>query len=57
MINCRVDDLGRMLAQLRALGDQVEARVEYSALGLFGRVMDPNGITPERGPPAPEPTV
>jgi predicted enzyme related to lactoylglutathione lyase len=43
MINFRVDDLDAMLAQLRALGDTVDDKVEASEFGKFGWVMDPDG--------------
>lgn len=43
MINFRVDDLAAMLAQLRALGDSVDEKVEESDFGKFGWVMDPDG--------------
>lgn len=43
MINFRVRDLDAMLAQLRALGAQVDDRVEDSAYGRFGWVTDPEG--------------
>ncbi len=43
MINFRVDDLDAMLAQLRALGDAVDDKVEVSDFGKFGWVMDPDG--------------
>jgi len=43
MVNFRVDDLDAMLAQLRALGDVVDDKVESSELGRFGWVMDPDG--------------
>jgi predicted enzyme related to lactoylglutathione lyase len=43
MINFRVRDLDAMLAQLRALGAAVEARVEDSEFGRFGWVTDPEG--------------
>ena len=43
MINFRVDDLDAMLAQLRAMGDRVEDKVEDSDFGRFGWVSDPEG--------------
>jgi len=43
MVNFRVDHLDRMLAQLRALGDKVDARIDDSEFGRFGWVMDPEG--------------
>ncbi len=43
MVNFRVDDLDAMLAQLRALGDSVDPKVDESEFGRFGWVMDPEG--------------
>lgn len=43
MINYRVDDLDGILAQLRADGCEVDARIEESEFGRFGWVMDPEG--------------
>jgi predicted enzyme related to lactoylglutathione lyase len=43
MVNFRVRDLDAMLAQLRALGAEVEDRVEDSDFGRFGWVTDPEG--------------
>ena len=43
MLNFRVSDLDAMLAQLRAFGAAVEARVEDSDFGRFGWVTDPEG--------------
>ncbi len=43
MFNFRVDDLDAMLAQLRALGAQVEDKIEESEFGRFGWVTDPEG--------------
>ena len=43
MINYRVDDLDALLAQLRADGCDVDAKVEDSEFGKFGWVMDPEG--------------
>lgn len=43
MINFRVSDLDKMLAQLRALGDAVDDKVEDSEYGRFAWVMDPEG--------------
>lgn len=43
MVNYRVSDLDRMLAQLRALGDRVDEKVEESEFGKFGWVFDPDG--------------
>lgn len=55
MINFRVDDLERMRAQLKALGDPVDDKVEESEQGRFGWVMDPDGTRIELWQPAPEP--
>ena len=41
MINFRVDDLDRMLEQLRAAGAQVDAEVQDGPQGRFGWVTDP----------------
>ena len=43
MVNYRVKDLARVLAQLRAEGCQVDERIEESEFGKFGWVMDPEG--------------
>lgn len=43
MINYRVRDLDAMLAQLRAAGAQVDARVEELEYGRFGWATDPEG--------------
>ena len=43
MINYRVDDLHALLAVLRAEGVQVEDKVDESAYGRFGWVIDPDG--------------
>lgn len=53
MINYRVENLDRMLAQLRALGAQVDPRVEDSEFGRFGWVMDPDGNRIELWQPPP----
>ena len=55
MINLRVDDLDALLAELRAAGLQVDPRIEESAAGRFGWVMDPDGNRVELWePPASE---
>lgn len=56
MVNFRVRDLAAMLAQLRAAGCDVAARVEESDFGKFGWVTDPEGNRvelwqPPDGPP------
>lgn len=43
MINYRVADLHALLAQLRAEGCDVDAKVEESEYGKFGWVIDPEG--------------
>jgi predicted enzyme related to lactoylglutathione lyase len=43
MVNYRVRDLNAMLAQLRALGADVDDRVEDHEYGKFGWVTDPEG--------------
>jgi predicted enzyme related to lactoylglutathione lyase len=43
MINFRVRDLDAMLAQLRAAGADVDAKIEDSDFGRFGWVTDPEG--------------
>lgn len=44
MINYRVANLDRMLAQLRAAGAVVDERVEDYQSGRFGWALDPGGI-------------
>jgi predicted enzyme related to lactoylglutathione lyase len=53
MINYRVDDLDRMLEQLRGVGVQVDDRVEDSGFGRFGWAVDPEGNRLELWQPAP----
>jgi predicted enzyme related to lactoylglutathione lyase len=43
MPNFRVRDLDAMLAQLRAMGAEVEDKVEDYDYGRFGWVRDPEG--------------
>jgi len=43
MINYRVEDLHALLAQLRSECCAVDAKVDESAYGKFGWVMDPEG--------------
>ena len=43
MINYRVRDLARVLAELRAEGCQVDDKIDESEFGKFGWVMDPEG--------------
>ncbi|MEO7053237.1 MAG: VOC family protein [Rhodanobacter sp.] len=47
MINFRVDDLDALLAQLRAAGVDVDARVEQSEFGRFGWIKDLEGTRVE----------
>lgn len=43
MINYRVDDLDRLLAQLRAAGAQVDSKISEDFNGRFAWAMDPEG--------------
>jgi len=43
MVNYRVEDLGGLLAQLKAEGVEVEGRTEQTTYGRFGWVTDPDG--------------
>jgi predicted enzyme related to lactoylglutathione lyase len=43
MVNFRVDDLHALLAELRAAGCAVDAKVHEDEYGKFGWVMDPEG--------------
>jgi predicted enzyme related to lactoylglutathione lyase len=53
MINYRVEDLDRMLAQLRAAGVEVDPRLEESEFGRFGWAVDPERNRFELWQPAP----
>ncbi|HEX7474057.1 MAG TPA: VOC family protein [Candidatus Limnocylindrales bacterium] len=53
MLNYRVADLDRMLAQLRAAGVEVDERVEDHPYGRFGWAVDPEGNRFELWEPAP----
>lgn len=53
MINYRVADLHALLAVLRAEGVQVDDKVEESAYGKFGWVIDPEGNKLELWEPPP----
>ena len=53
MVNYRVDDLDAMLAQLRAAGCAVDAKVDSSEQGRFGWVIDPEGNKVELWQPPP----
>jgi predicted enzyme related to lactoylglutathione lyase len=52
MINFRVEDLDRMLEQLRAAGVEVTDRMEDSEYGRFGWAVDPEGNRFELWQPA-----
>ena len=54
MINFRVANLDRMLAQLRAAGAQVDANIQVEPNGRFGWAMDPEGNRFELWEPKPE---
>ena len=43
MVNYRVADLDRMLAQLRSAGAQVDDRIDDYDYGRFGWALDPEG--------------
>ena len=43
MVNFRVDDLGALLASLRAAGCAVDEKVQEDDFGRFGWVTDPEG--------------
>ncbi len=53
MVNFRVVDLDRMLAQLRAAGVEVDEKTEASEFGKFGWCMDPEGNRVELWQPPP----
>jgi predicted enzyme related to lactoylglutathione lyase len=53
MINFRVRDLDAMLAQLRAVGAQVDGNVEEYDYGRFGWATDPEGNRFELWEPEP----
>jgi predicted enzyme related to lactoylglutathione lyase len=54
MINYRVTDLARVLADLRTEGCQVDDKMDESEFGKFGWVMDPEGNRIELWEPPPE---
>jgi len=54
MINFRVDDLHALLAQLRAAGVEVDAKVDESEYGRFGWIIDPDGNRIELWEPPPK---
>ena len=53
MINYRVDDLARVLSELRAEGCDVEEKIDESEFGKFGWVRDPEGNRVELWEPPP----
>ena len=54
MVNFRVDDLDKMLEQLKGNGCDVQDKLEESEFGRFGWVVDPEGNKIELWqPPAP----
>src|ERR1700712_991042 len=53
MVNFRVANLDAMLAQLRALGAAVDAKVDDTEFGRFGWVTDPEGHRVELWQPPP----
>lgn len=53
MINYRVENLDRMLQQLRSAGVSVDDRVHESEFGRFGWAVDPDGNRFELWQPAP----
>jgi predicted enzyme related to lactoylglutathione lyase len=53
MLNFRVRDLHKMLAQLKAAGCTVDAKTEEGEYGKFGWVMDPDGTRIELWEPPP----
>ena len=55
MINYRVSNLARMLAQLRAAGAQVDEKVQTESNGKFGWATDPEGNRVELWEPAQAP--
>jgi len=53
MLNFRVDDLDRIMADLKAAGIAVETRPEWdSEIGRFARIRDPEGHPVELWQPA-----
>jgi len=43
MINYRVEDVDRVLEQLRTEGVEIEERIEEYEYGRFGWIIDPEG--------------
>ena len=52
MVNFRVDDMAKMVAQLRAAGIEVKDPESYPGLGSFTRLHDPEGNPIELWQPA-----
>ncbi len=52
MVNFRVHDLGKMVAQLRAAGIEVSDPESYPSIGSFARLHDPEGNPIELWQPA-----
>jgi catechol 2,3-dioxygenase-like lactoylglutathione lyase family enzyme len=52
MVNFRVEDMGAMLAQLRAAGIEVFNETEMEGLGKFAHLHDPEGNAIELWEPA-----
>ena len=52
MINFRVHDMGKMVAQLRGAGIEVQYPESYPGLGRFARLHDPEGNPIELWQPA-----
>jgi glyoxylase I family protein len=52
MVNFRVHDLNKMVAQLRAAGVEVTAPVSFPGVGSFSRLHDPEGNPIELWQPA-----
>jgi predicted enzyme related to lactoylglutathione lyase len=52
MVNFTVDDLDAMLGQLRAVGVEVDSRIEEHEFGRFGWALDPEGNRFELWEPA-----
>lgn len=55
MVNYRVEDLGAVLAALRAEGCAVDEKTDESEFGKFGWVLDPEGNRIELWEPPPGP--
>jgi predicted enzyme related to lactoylglutathione lyase len=57
MINYRVEDLDRLLAQLKSEGVKVDEKTETFAFGKFGWIYDPDGAKIELWQPAARPAA